>query len=67
MNSLGALWMSNYPQYKDRLSFQYLRYVETETEPRIDTNKHEIKEEKISENSCAFVVQKVPAAGTFEQ
>jgi hypothetical protein len=66
-NSLGAWWVTNYPEHKDLLPFQYLRYVETETEPRIDTNKHEIKEENIRENSCAFVVQKVPAAGTFEQ
>ena len=66
-NSLGAWWVSNYHEYKDLLPFQYLRYVETETEPRIDTNRHEIKAENIRENSCAFVVQKVPAAGTFEQ
>ena len=50
-NSLGAWWVSNYPQYKDLLPFQYLRYAPEQS----DQEDAEYKETDI------------PAAGTFEQ
>lgn len=50
-NSLGAWWVSNYPQYKDLLPFQYLRYAPEQS----DQENAEYKETEI------------PAAGTFEQ
>jgi hypothetical protein len=50
-NSLGAWWVSHYPQYKDILPFQYLRYAPEQ----IDDEHTEYKETGI------------PAAGTFEQ
>lgn len=50
-NSLGAWWVSNYPQYKDLLPFQYLRYAPEQ----LDDEHTEYKETDI------------PAAGTFEQ
>jgi len=50
-NSLGAWWVSNYPQYKDLLPFQYLRYAPEQS----DQENDEYKETEI------------PAAGTFEQ
>lgn len=50
-NSLGAWWVSNYPQYKDILPFQYLRYAPEQ----LDVGCTEYKETAI------------PAAGTFEQ
>jgi hypothetical protein len=50
-NSLGAWWVSNYPQYKDLLPFQYLRYAPEQT----DQADAEYKETDI------------PAAGAFEQ
>lgn len=50
-NSLGAWWVSHYPQYKDLLPFQYLRYAPEQ----LDDEQSEYKETTI------------PAAGTFEQ
>ena len=50
-NSLGAWWVSNYPEHKDLLPFQYLRYAPEQT----DQADAEYKETTI------------PAAGTFEQ
>ena len=50
-NSLGAWWVSNYPEHKDLLPFQYLRYAPEEN----DQEEAEYKETTI------------PAAGTFEQ
>lgn len=50
-NSLGAWWVSNYPEHKDLLPFQYLRYAPEQS----DQNDAEYKETTI------------PAAGTFEQ
>ncbi|MCK4842192.1 MAG: hypothetical protein KAT04_09970 [Methylococcales bacterium] len=50
-NSLGAWWVSNYPEYKDILTFKYLRYAPEQT----DDEDAEYKETDIS------------AAGTFEQ
>ena len=50
-NSLGAWWVSHYPQYKNLLPFQYLRYAPEQT----DQEGAEYKETDI------------PAAGTFEQ
>ena len=50
-NSLGAWWASNYPQYKDLLPFQYLRYAPEQS----DQADAEYKETDI------------PAAGTLEQ
>ena len=50
-NSLGAWWVSHYPQYKDLLPFQYLRYAPEQ----LDDEHTEYKETAI------------PAAGTFEQ
>ena len=50
-NSLGAWWVSHYPEHKDMLPFQYLRYAPEQT----DQENAEYKETTI------------PAAGTFEQ
>jgi len=50
-NSLGAWWVTNYPQYKDLLPFQYLRYAPEQN----DQEDAEYKETDL------------PAAGTFEQ
>ena len=50
-NSLGAWWVSHYPEHKDLLPFQYLRYAPEQT----DQENAEYKETSI------------PAAGTFEQ
>ena len=50
-NSLGAWWVSHYPQFKDLLPFQYLRYAPEQS----DQEDAEYKETDI------------PAAGTFEQ
>jgi hypothetical protein len=50
-NSLGAWWVSHYPQYKDLLPFQYLRYAPEQ----LDDEHTEYKETAI------------PAAGTFEE
>ncbi|MCX7082256.1 MAG: hypothetical protein NT008_02730, partial [Methylococcales bacterium] len=50
-NSLGAWWVSNYPEHKDLLQFQYLRYAPEEN----DQEDAEYKETTI------------PAAGTFDQ
>ena len=50
-NSLGAWWVSNYPEHKDLLPFQYLRYAPEEN----DQEDAEYKETTI------------PAAGTFDQ
>ena len=50
-NSLGAWWVSHYPEHKDLLPFQYLRYAPEQT----DQENAEYKETTI------------PAAGTFEQ
>jgi hypothetical protein len=50
-NSLGAWWVSNYPQYKDILPFQYLRYVP----------------EQLDGEHAEYEETTIPAAGTFEQ
>lgn len=50
-NSLGAWWVSHYPQYKAILPFEYLRYAP-------EHNEDEDAEYKETE---------IPAAGTFEQ
>ena len=49
-NSLGAWWVTNYPQYKDVLPLEYLRYAPEQN----DDKEIEYKETD------------VPAAGTFE-
>ena len=62
----------------DGVPLEYLRFVLVETntiqdEPRIDTNRHELKTDPISVHSCSLVVPNSsvskrwqPAAGTFE-
>ena len=49
-NSLGAWWVTNYPQYKDILPLEFLRYAPEQN----DNEEAEYKETDI------------PAAGTFE-
>ena len=49
-NSLGAWWVTHYPQYKDVLPLEYLRYAPEQN----DDEESEYKETDI------------PAAGTFE-
>jgi len=50
-NSLGAWWVTNYPEHKKILPFKYLRYAPEQT----DDPEAEYKETEF------------PAAGTFEQ
>lgn len=50
-NSLGAWWVSNYPENKDLLPFQYLRYAPEENH----------------QEGAAYKETTIPAAGTFEQ
>jgi N-6 DNA Methylase len=50
-NSLGAWWVSNYPDHKDLLPFQYLRYAPEQSD-QIDSDYKETT---------------IPAAGTFQQ
>ena len=50
-NSLGAWWVSNYPQYKDILPFTYLRYAP----------------EQIDDEDAEYKETDIPAAGTFDQ
>jgi hypothetical protein len=53
-NSLGAWWVTNYPQYKDVLPLEYLRYAPEQTDDENTQDNNQYKETDI------------PAAGTFE-
>ena len=50
-NSLGAWWVSHYPDHKDLLPFQYLRYAP----------------EQADQEGAEYKETSIPAAGTFEQ
>jgi len=50
-NSLGAWWVSNYPEHKDLLAFKYLRYAPEQSE----------------DENAEYKETEFPAAGTFEQ
>jgi len=54
-NSLGAWWVTNYPQYKDVLPLEYLRYAPEQND-----------DENTQENNKEYKETDIPAAGTFE-
>jgi len=54
-NSLGAWWVTNYPQYKDVLPLEYLRYAPEQSD-----------DEEAQENNKEYKETNIPAAGTFE-
>ena len=54
-NSLGAWWVTNYPQYKDVLPLEYLRYAPEQSD-----------DEEAQENNKEYKETDIPAAGTFD-